>query len=736
MEIREYLAKPDKTIGKHTDELLQVVELLEQLGYLTDKHLANLLRAACEYHDYGKVNDEFQRRVENDIRLINPKREIYHNILSFYFINRDEFDCKDDFYRVAHAVLHHHNYCDVFDTISQNKVLIEELLANFPHFNLKPSDSKKLATVVNDPDAVKIKGLLHKCDYSASGCYQAEYRNDFLTESLGRLLEKWQHTNASAGWNALQKFCMENQDSNIIAVAQTGMGKTEGGLHWIGNHKGFFVLPVRTAINAIYERIRKEIIQDEKVDTRIAILHSNSLEYYLKVIEEEEFDIFEYQNRGKRFSIPLSISTMDQLFDFVFKYQGYEFKLATFAYSKILIDEIQMYGPDLLAYLIAGIEAIVNMGGKVAIMTATLAPFIQDKLKPLNFKAMTFWDDSLRHNLEIRNKKISSADISELFYRNKNQDRYNKILVVCNTVKKAQSLFKQLSSEYQIPEGEIKIIHSRYINRDRAMLEKEIVECGVTFDDDGQLDKRNIIWIATSLVEASLDIDFDYLFTELQDLNSLFQRLGRCNRKGVKGCVGPNCFVYTKIEESTLRKGTKGFIDETVFDLSREALLSIDGPLSEKRKIELINNYMTTEKLKKSDFSKDFNEIYRQIKQVIPYQYSKIDLRNIRSVDIIPSPIYDNCKEIIETAINTFHMKDASAIAKRKAKVDLMDYVVSIPFYDYEYAKKKISEQVAQKYPSIALGLYEEIKIIECDYDKLGYQRKDYEGYVREPNII
>ena len=30
--------------------------------------------------------------------------------------------------------------------------------------------------------------------------------------------------------------------------------------------------------------------------------------------------------------------------------QAYELKLTTLSYSKIVIDEIQMYGPDLLAY--------------------------------------------------------------------------------------------------------------------------------------------------------------------------------------------------------------------------------------------------------------------------------------------------------------------------------------------------------------------------------------------------
>ena len=49
------------------------------------------------------------------------------------------------------------------------------------------------------------------------------------------------------------------------------------------------------------------------------------------------------------------------------------------------------------------------------------------------------------------------------------------------------------------------------------------------------------IWVSTSVVEASLDIDFDILFTELSDLFSLFQRMGRVNRKGEKPYDNTNC---------------------------------------------------------------------------------------------------------------------------------------------------------------------------------------------------
>jgi len=739
MDIRDYLAKPDKTIREHIDDLLEVVELLTEMRYIRDAHLEKLLRLACEYHDYGKVNEEFQIRVKSIDKKIRFKsdKEVAHNILSFFFIDRNRFDSLEDFYKVAHAVLHHHNYCDVFPELASKQELIEKLLNPFPHYTLKRSDNSKLANAVNDIEAIKIKGFLHKCDYSASAHYVAEYPNDFLEESMQHLLEKWQEDMPDAKWNELQEFCIANRDSNIMVVAQTGMGKTEAGLHWIGNHKGFFVLPLRTAINAIYDRIKDDIIARKDIDTRLAILHSNSLEYYSKNISQEGLDIFEYQKRGKQFSIPLSISTMDQLFDFVYKYQGFELKLTTFSYSKIVIDEIQMYGPDLLAYLIAGLEAIHEMGGKIAIVTATLAPFVQDCLASIPFNKGVFYNDSIRHNLEIKNTKINSADIFKKYKNNIKNGNSNKILVVCNTVKKAQELYQALRDEYQLKEGkELKLLHSRYIRKDRAEKEKDILLFGKTFTETKELDHQTGIWISTSLVEASLDIDFDYLFTELQDLNSLFQRLGRCNRKGEKDCTYANCFIFIEIDEKYIKKGDKGFIDKTIFELSREAIINSDGPLSEKAKIDLINEYMTTKKLENSDFLREYKELYKQIKEVLPYQYKDIQLRNIQAADIIPSPVYEESKWVIEKNEKILANRLSSNKDKLKAKDEIMKYVVSIPYYDYLYNLRKVKSKEAQSYPSVRIGQYEEIKVIECGYGDLGYQRKEYEGLIRGANIM
>lgn len=44
-------------------------------------------------------------------------------------------------------------------------------------------------------------------------------------------------------------------------------------------------------------------------------------------------------------------------------------------------------------------------------------------------------------------------------------------------------------------------------------------------------------------MEASLDIDFDLLFTELSDVNGLFQRMGRCYRNRALD-VDTNVYVF------------------------------------------------------------------------------------------------------------------------------------------------------------------------------------------------
>ena len=75
--------------------------------------------------------------------------------------------------------------------------------------------------------------------------------------------------------------------------------------------------------------------------------------------------------------------------------------------------------------------------------------------------------------------------------------------------------------ELQFVAQNAKLLHSRFILRDRERIEKEL----------GDAD----LLVGTQAVEVSLDIDFDILFTEPAPIDALIQRFGRVNRKRQKG---------------------------------------------------------------------------------------------------------------------------------------------------------------------------------------------------------
>ena len=753
--IREKKAKPNKSIIEHTNDLLDVLEILWNLGYIKEERIYELIQKACIYHDIGKINKEFQKRVKNKGIKFDENKEVAHNVLSLYFIDESNFNNKEDYLIVSNAVVNHHDYCDIGLAIIEKSDIIENLLEGLDHKKVKKVIPAKIASISQDIDAIKIKGYLHKCDYSASSGYTAEYENNFLEKSLENVLNKWKLDNQDASWNELQQYCIENKNENIIAIAQTGMGKTEAGLLWIGDNKGFFILPIRTAINAIYDRTKKYISSyGGNLEEQLGLLHSSSLEYLLLQSEDDKYDdkdeyidkkedkeIIEYEKIAKQLSLPINVSTIDQLFDFVYKYPAYELKLTTLSYSKIVIDEIQMYGPDLLAYLVYGLERIVEQGGKVAILTATLPPFVKELLsKSIKFKIKEdgFTDNSKRHNLKILDKRIDSNDICNKYRENEKLNKSNKILVVCNSITQAQNLYEEISDI--LGNKNLHILHSKFIKCERLSKESEIIEFGKTYKDNksNELDKQSGIWISTSIVEASLDIDFDYLFTELQDLNSLFQRLGRCNRKGKKDSSENNCYIYTQIDERSFINGNRGYIDKDIFELSKEAISLWEGQISEKEKIELINKYLTMDKIKNSNYITQYKHTYNFIKNLTPdtFKSDEVKLRNILSKDIIPSPIYHEYNGDIKELEEKLKDKSLNSPENKGEKIKLQNklkkYTVSVHPNHITNYYRALKNGLATRYDNVRVSDYEYIPVIECEYTELGYRQKKF---VNQDNI-
>lgn len=452
-------------------------------------------------------------------------------------------------------------------------------------------------------------------------------------------------------------------------------------------------------------------------------------------------DILDYRNRGQALSLPLNISTLDQLFDFVFKYKGYEMKLATLAYSKIVIDEIQMYDAEMLAYLIYGLRRIHELGGKIAIVTATLPPFIKKLLRDKNignivFKERDFTNDLKRHSVKVIDELICEDDIIQCYNKNIKEGKGNKILVVCNTIKKAQKMYDQIKEKNETLNSHV--LHSRFDREDRKNLENEIKEFGKTYNERNEIDIQNGIWIATSIVEVSLDIDFDYLFTELTDLNGLFQRMGRCNRKGVKQLDGYNCFVYC--DGSDIKQGQKGFLDSVFYEQSKKALKTVDGILEESQKTKLINDYFTYDDIRSSDYMRQFKDTFDWISEldIGDFEKDEIKMRNIFTKSIVPKIVYDQNKDEIvlleerQTLISkklkdsNIEQKERENLFRERIEIQarLRDFIVQIPYYEYHKYYKK----VYQTYGTVNISKYEHIDIMNCQYDIKGFYPLNYEN--------
>ncbi|MBC1308153.1 CRISPR-associated helicase Cas3' [Listeria booriae] len=717
--MNRYLAKsnPEETIQEHTDNLLTNYKILQEI-YPEIPVNWYFLKLACLTHDLGKMNVYFQEKVSGGRR---NKKEIPHNYLSVAFVPykklKEEGYSKEEIQLLFQAVARHHER-DIHFTLEEWSSEMQKLEQEWNGFtygalgdnrayrNRIPSKYYQVSVRIFEGDNaqsfelfiqyVLLKGLLNRIDFAASAYIDVEKPNDFLESALNNQLQTFRQSNPDADWKPLQKYMYVHQQDNIIVVAETGMGKTEAGLLWLGNNKGFFTLPLRTAINAIYDRLAgsETGIIRENVTDRVGLLHSETYGQYLQR-EKDIQDIEEYFTKTRQMSLPITVCTLDQLFDFVFRYAGFEQKLATLSYSKVIIDEVQMYSPDLLAYLIVGLSYIQKVGGQFAILTATLPGIIPDLLAE-NGVSFTraeedFISDRIRHSLEVVHEQINSDFISD-FYNG------NRILVICNTVRVAKEMYEKLE---KIHGDEVKLIHSQFIKRDRNAKSDAILA------DGHKTSEGPCIWVATQVVEASLDIDFDLLFTELSDLNGLFQRMGRCYRNRELD-VATNVYVF---DEKCSGIGKNSVIDPLIHQNSRKALQEVGGAISEAEKLALIDCVYSTEALAGSDY---YTAVIDNIDYVQSFHTYELDkktvrekFRNINSVTVIPEPVFDENRAEIEG-----YMAEISKSGKEnkrsrmEARTKLSEFMMDAPGYIVK--KSELDKKEMTK--------YETISVLKCNY--------------------
>ena len=315
------------------------------------------------------------------------------------------------------------------------------------------------------------------------------------------------------------------------------MGKTEFSYLWSNGSKFFYTLPLRTATNQLFERTK--IIFGKN---NVGLLHSDADTYILgDGGESENMRIYEL---ARQLSLSAIVSTGDQFFPYALRPPSYEKIFAKFSYSKLIIDEIQAYDPKAAAIVIKFIEHIVNMGGKFLLMTATIPSFIQKEIEKRigeDFKKLNLFkeDNELanfsKHRIQLIVEKYKdgqlsySEDLIQEILKKSEENSGSRILVVMNTIKQAQAVFEDLKSVAK-ENIEIRLFHSRFTQSHRIEIEEELAQF-IGNNDESRKNRRPKILVATQVVEASLDLDADFLYTELAPWDSLIQRMGRILRE-------------------------------------------------------------------------------------------------------------------------------------------------------------------------------------------------------------
>lgn len=394
---------------------------------------------------------------------------------------------------------------------------------------------------------------------------------------------------------------------NLILTAPTGSGKTESALLWAREqirHQGagrvFYVLPFTASINAMFERLGQGFGQDI-----VAMLHGKLSDYLYQFFEDNQLtttdrneEIKLLKEKFKTLAMPVKVVTPFQLLKCLFGLRGFEQGFFEWANGFFIFDEIHAYDSMVFAQIVALLEfATQRMDVKVMIMTATLPSFMRQELEAIlpSFTEV-FADEALlqsfdRHHLRLEQGLLTEhLDMICAALRNG-----QKVLVVCNTIKNSQLVFKALRNEVR----RAVLLHGGFNGEDRARHEENL--------KDGEKENENPIQllVGTQAIEVSLDIDYDIIFTEPAPIDPLIQRFGRVNRQ---------------------RK--KGICEVVVFDLASENDKFIYPPIIVKRTLDV---------LKKIIFEKYGFIHERYLQGYMDEVYPEWDVKQKQNFDLILS---------------------------------------------------------------------------------------------------
>lgn len=368
-----------------------------------------------------------------------------------------------------------------------------------------------------------------------------------------------------------------------LIEASTGSGKTEAALAYAWQLLALgladsivFALPTQATANAMLNRLEKAAPLLFANQTNVVLAHGRARyqENFINLKEacrprtaqgHEEAWVqcgnWLAQSRKRVFLGQIGVCTVDQVLVSVLPVKHKFVRGFGIGRSVLIIDEVHAYDSYMYGLLEAVLEQQRLAGGSAILLSATL-PFQQKvqlakawncQLSTLNnaYPLISHCSGGQTSTFDLTNRpdqepkptmvQLELIKTPQLIPDDGFIQRVldavaqnAQMCLVCNLVTVAQELYQhiagQMAKDGRFSEDQCLLFHSRFIFADRQKKEQAVLNLFGATPEPANARSKGHVLIATQVVEQSLDLDFDWLITQLCPVDLLFQRMGRLHR--------------------------------------------------------------------------------------------------------------------------------------------------------------------------------------------------------------
>jgi CRISPR-associated endonuclease/helicase Cas3 len=379
----------------------------------------------------------------------------------------------------------------------------------------------------------------------------------------------------------------------VIIEAPTGVGKTEAALYladrWATTlqQRGLYVaMPTMATSNQMFGRAR-DVLRRRYPGSLVNLHLVHSQARWREDITALQLDTAEESEGGKVAAMtwflprkrtllaPFGVGTVDQALLSVLQARHFFLRLFGLSHKTVIFDEVHAYDTYMSTIFQRLLEWLRSLGTSVVVLSATLPKETRREL----LSAYSGRDAGFAESASYPTIAWATGDHNGVVPLEQGQERVLGLgwigrgpetiverlrvelkeggcaAVICNTVGRAQEVYRALRTSEMLPQKDLHLFHARFPLAWRDEIEARVLSA---FGKNGERPERSVV-VATQVIEQSLDLDFDLMISDLAPTDLLLQRAGRLHRHERQGRPAPLSTPQLLVVEPAEKDGVPDF---------------------------------------------------------------------------------------------------------------------------------------------------------------------------------